>query len=368
LIKITNSFEEQYIYLPSATMPTKESKPSKSKAEDASNACIIRFDIPNLNENRVEVKFGEGDESVKEYINIYREGDDKYNLLVLMFQILDLGDSYECWEEAAKAKNLANMMKRALGHGKAKKKWIDITSKRTAWGEANMREKFTKMLQKLGEETFGTRAYKKQVEAMEDGKLKLPEDQPLRDSIDRLFAINREIPYLSTKGEKLSLRALNKIIVKTLPLRAKVEFIKHGGEDLTTEEEILEIINDVDVCLELDDQVRRARKAERSHNHDKKRYEPKGKEESSTLTTTPGNNKESSACKLHDGAHLWKDCPDNKWNKNLKEQMKAEAADKKKESGDIHAVASTAKKTPICRIGKPEDLADDSSSDKEGGY
>ncbi len=158
-----------------------------------------------------------------------------------MFQILDLGDSYECWEEAAKAKNLANTMKRALGHGKAKKKWIDITSKRTAWGEANMQEKFTKMLQKLGEETFGTRAYKKQVEAMEDGKLKLPEDQPLRDSIDQLFAINREIPYLSTKGEKLSMRALNKIIVKTLPLRAKVEFIKHGGEDLTTEEEILDI-------------------------------------------------------------------------------------------------------------------------------
>ena len=76
-------------------MPTKESKTSKSKAKDASNACVIRFDIPSLNENRVEVKFGEGDESVKEYINIYREGDDKYNLLVLMFQILDLGDSYE---------------------------------------------------------------------------------------------------------------------------------------------------------------------------------------------------------------------------------------------------------------------------------
>ncbi len=86
-----------------------------------------------------------------------------------MFQILNLDDSYKCWEELAKAKNLANTMKRALGHGKAKKKWIDITSKRTAWGEASMREKFTTMLQKLGEETFG--AFKKQVEAMEDGKL-----------------------------------------------------------------------------------------------------------------------------------------------------------------------------------------------------
>ena len=199
-------------------MPTKESKPSKSKTKDALNACIICFDIPDFNKNQVEVKFGEGGESVKEYINIYCEGDDKYNLLVLMFQILDLGDSYKCWEEAAKAKNLVNTMKRALGHGKAMKKWIDITSKRTAWGEANMREKFTKMLQKLREETFGTQAYKKQVEAMEDGKLKLSEDEPLQDSIDWLFTINREIPYLSAKGKKLLLRTLNKIIVKTLHL------------------------------------------------------------------------------------------------------------------------------------------------------
>jgi hypothetical protein len=39
---------------------------------------------------------------------------------------------------------------------------------------------------------------------MEDGLLKLPEEQDLRDSINRLFAINREIPYLSTGGEELS--------------------------------------------------------------------------------------------------------------------------------------------------------------------
>ena len=102
---------------------------------------------------------------------------------------------------------------------------------------------------------------------MEDGKLKLPEDQPLRDSVDRLFAINREIPYLGTKGEKLSVRSLNKIIIKTLPLRAMVEYIKQGGEDLTDEEEILNTIDDVDMCLMLDAQVQRARKSERN-NHD----------------------------------------------------------------------------------------------------
>ncbi len=39
-------------------------------------------------------------------------------------------------------------MKQAL-NGKAKKKWTEITNKRTAWNEANMQEKFYKMLQKL---------------------------------------------------------------------------------------------------------------------------------------------------------------------------------------------------------------------------
>ncbi len=53
------------------------------------------------------------------------------------------------------------MMKWAL-NGKGKKKWTEITNKRIAWNEANMREKFFKMLQKLGKEIFGTRANKKQ--------------------------------------------------------------------------------------------------------------------------------------------------------------------------------------------------------------
>jgi hypothetical protein len=103
-----------------------------------------------------------------------------------MLQVLELGDSYECWSEAGKAKKLANKMKWAL-NGKAKKKWMKITNKRMSWNKANMQEKFYKMLEKLGKENFGTWAYKKQLEATEDGLLKLPEEQDLRDSVDRLI-------------------------------------------------------------------------------------------------------------------------------------------------------------------------------------
>jgi hypothetical protein len=165
---------------------------------------IVHFDILQINENKIEAKFTDtGGESVKEYLNIYQDEDGRYNVITLMNQVMELGDFYECWSKAGKAKKLANMMKRAL-NGKAKKKWTEITNKRMAWKEAKMQEKLYKMLQKLGKEIFGTWAYKKQVEAMEDGLLKLPEEQDLRDSVNRLFAINKEIPYLGTGGEELS--------------------------------------------------------------------------------------------------------------------------------------------------------------------
>jgi hypothetical protein len=118
-------------------------------------------------------------------------------------------------------------MKQALS-GKAKKKWTEIMNKRMAWNKQNMQEKFYKMLQKLGKENFGTQAYKKQVEAMEDRLLKLPEEQDLRASVDRLFAINRDIPYLGTGGEELSGKMLNKILIKILPSRVMIEYIMLG--------------------------------------------------------------------------------------------------------------------------------------------
>jgi hypothetical protein len=95
------------------------------------------------------------------------------------------------------------------------------------------------MLQKLGKENFGTWVYKKQAEVMEDRLLKLPEEQDLRDSVHRLFAVNRVIPYLGTGGEELSGKMLNKILTKILPSQAIIEYMRSGEEDLTDDEDIL---------------------------------------------------------------------------------------------------------------------------------
>ena len=66
---------------------------------------IVHSKILELNKNKIEAKFTDtGGESVKEYLNIYWHRDDRYNLIMLMLQAMELGDSYKRWSKAGKAK------------------------------------------------------------------------------------------------------------------------------------------------------------------------------------------------------------------------------------------------------------------------
>ncbi len=58
---------------------------------------------------------------------------------------------------------------------------------------------------------------------MEEGLLRFPEEQDLGDSINRLFAMNKEIPYLGTGGEEVSGQTLNKIFIKLLMSQLMIE-------------------------------------------------------------------------------------------------------------------------------------------------
>ncbi len=57
----------------------------------------------------------------------------------------------------------------------------------------------------------------------------------------------------------------------------------------------------------------------------------------------------STACRIHDGAHLWKDCPDKKFNKQKKKEYKEEKVKKSEEQNksSIHTMTKEKKKTPI---------------------
>jgi hypothetical protein len=93
---------------------------------------IVHFETPELNKNKFEAKFTDtGGEPVKDYLNFYQDRNNRYNLIALMIQVMELRDFYKCWRKAGKAKKLANTMKQAL-NSKAKKKWTEITNKRTS--------------------------------------------------------------------------------------------------------------------------------------------------------------------------------------------------------------------------------------------
>ncbi len=68
-----------------------------SEIKSVRSKTIVHFEILELNKNKIEAKFTDtGGESVKEYFNINQDGDDRYNLIVLMLQVVELRDSYKC--------------------------------------------------------------------------------------------------------------------------------------------------------------------------------------------------------------------------------------------------------------------------------
>jgi hypothetical protein len=82
-----------------------------------------------------------------------------------------------------------------------------------------------------------------------------------------------------------------------------IEYIRSGGEDLMDEEEILTKLKNW-MCIfcyarKLKCRIRKF----------------KARKPNARRKMTSNNNHESMACRIHDRAHLWKDCPDNKFNK-----------------------------------------------------
>jgi hypothetical protein len=121
-----------------------------------------------------------------------------------------------------------------------------------------------------------------------------------------------------------------------------IEYIRSGGEDLTNEEEILTKIEELDVYLLL------CRKVEIQNTKKVQGRETKREKKDESSGTTH----ESTACRSHDRAHLWNDCPDNKFNKQKKKEYKEEKAKKSEEQNrsSIHTLTNKKKKTPMVKV------------------
>ena len=93
------------------------------------------------------------------------------------------------------------------------------------------------------------------------------------------------------------------IIPGTLKPLARVEYIKKGGKNLRDEDEILEILEEVMEGIEAELEVKHSAKRRKDYDNN----HGNGKQKSNNND----GKKEGNWCRLHDGKHLWKNCPDN---------------------------------------------------------
>ncbi len=216
---------------------------------------------------------------------------------------------------------------------------------------------------------FGSSAFKTQCRAMENGDIKIPESN-LRTGTYRLFQINRLLQYLGIYATKYSIVELNKIIVKSLPATARRKYMEDGGDDLEDQADILEMMTQLDKKFRLKKEFAELEKKSSNNNNNSNKQ---GKSQSSGSKGGNGNEKkQSNPCKKHDGAHEWKDCPDNKANQNKSKGDKNANKSDKKTKNDLHSTQAVdkdkpaKKSTPMVRVGKTEtkevdaDLAYDS--------
>ena len=327
---------------------------SKSSGGKPNNkqGCIIRFKPPKPSEEVMKAKFFEADDTeVSELVRCYQTGDDHANLVALMSRIIGLGDLYGLWNDG-KSQKLAQTMSRALDD-QVREEWQAITSEMEDWDQADMKAIFISLMQQLATQVFGPTAFKTQCRLMENGDIKIPEND-LRAGTYRIFQINRLLPYLGIYATEYSTIELNKIIVKSLPAMAKRKYLVDGGDDLEDQADILELMTQLDTKFRLKKEFAELEK--QSLNNKQGKSNQSSNNGNNKGGNGNGNGKKSSnsnPCRKHDGAHEWKDCPDNKSNQN-KSKGDKDAAKEKKSKGDLHSTKAAEtpanKKTPVVRF------------------
>jgi hypothetical protein len=109
LIKLTFSMERDITLSMSKEIgKTRQFKQKKKGGNSKNNEktqsnVILRFKPSNLNKTQISATFKDADKNeVKEYINIFQEGDPKENLVTLFKQVIDLGGLYNLWKSSFK--------------------------------------------------------------------------------------------------------------------------------------------------------------------------------------------------------------------------------------------------------------------------
>jgi hypothetical protein len=304
--------------------------------------CIIHFKDPKPSDKSIKAKFTKSDGAeVSEVIRRYKTSDNQANLVLLMNRIVNMGDLYDMFE-SGKSRKLAQTMSQALD-GQVRDDWIKILNDVDDWDNGNKRKEFIQLIKKLGSATFGPKAFKNQCKAMESGMLKIPENN-LRVGTYRLIQINKMLPFLGLQAKSYDIGDLNRIIVKSLPPKAMGKYVGDVGDELDNVSDILDLMSTIETKLQLKKEIkaleeekqRKQKSNQQSNNKGKKSGEAKGEQK-------------KNPCRKHDGAHDFKDCPDNLHRKGSSSKPASESGKKKSVKKDLHSTKrsdSDVKKAP----------------------
>ena len=147
--------------------------------------------------------------------------------------------------------------------------------------------------------------------------------------------MREDMVYLDPDGGKFSDRQMaRKIVPAFLSNKAKVLYVDRGGEDARTKEDVLKIVLQVQKSVKVrhsvwderdrgnNDRDRGDRNRDRGHreHNNRNNRDKRGDDNRSggTPSDSGGGKTTSQPCRKHDGAHLWKDCLDNKYSNNYK--------------------------------------------------
>jgi hypothetical protein len=124
--------------------------------------------------------------------------------------------------------------------------------------------------------------------------------------MEQLSGINDDQELLSKEINTFSVQEMAKrIIPKNLKTAANPKYYDKCGDNLRDKEEIIEL------CCRISTMLKREANASfdnRENHENRNNSRPRGDKANSNHVT---ENRDAAPCRKHDGAHQWKDCPDN---------------------------------------------------------
>ena len=134
---------------------------------------------------------------------------------------------------------------------------------------------------------------------------------------ERCYRINDQLELFSQEATKFTDKDMvRKVIFRALKISARVEFVRKGGLDKSSESDVLDVLEEVSLTLET---IHKLKRNYDSDDSSRDRSSDEEKEEYSDSDDEESDSGFENRCRIH-GDHEWKDCPDNKFSRNYRKR------------------------------------------------